>query len=189
MIHCVCGGVICQLDWRQENAWFLATQDQLLSGKSTQWISYLLLSTDLHWAARSKNWDIACVSVACVCAAVSNIKMQFRTVLDVKVVDVEKRRNPSKHYVSIPPHYIYLGRSNATTVMTICYFQKTDIYGLFLTALNEIQSYWLWKDFPRHMFIVMLLIDSHSLHCQCQVCDTCRKTTVIHTTSMTPCTM
>ncbi|XP_030207448.1 SH3 and PX domain-containing protein 2A isoform X3 [Gadus morhua] len=27
------------------------------------------------------------------------IKMQFRTVLDVKVVDVEKRRNPSKHYV------------------------------------------------------------------------------------------
>ncbi|KAM6972680.1 SH3 and PX domain-containing protein 2A isoform 2-T2 [Aplochiton taeniatus] len=28
-----------------------------------------------------------------------NIKMQFRTVLDVKVVDVEKRRNPSKHYV------------------------------------------------------------------------------------------
>ncbi|XP_042159601.1 SH3 and PX domain-containing protein 2A-like isoform X2 [Oncorhynchus tshawytscha] len=25
--------------------------------------------------------------------------MQFRTVLDVKVVDVEKRRNPSKHYV------------------------------------------------------------------------------------------
>ncbi|KAM9313912.1 SH3 and PX domain-containing protein 2A [Pholidichthys leucotaenia] len=26
-------------------------------------------------------------------------KMQFRTVLDVKVVDVEKRRNPSKHYV------------------------------------------------------------------------------------------
>lgn len=30
------------------------------------------------------------------------IKMQFRTVLDVKVVDVEKRRNPSKHYVSSP---------------------------------------------------------------------------------------
>ncbi|XP_072240178.1 SH3 and PX domain-containing protein 2A isoform X6 [Leuresthes tenuis] len=27
------------------------------------------------------------------------VKMQFRTVLDVKVVDVEKRRNPSKHYV------------------------------------------------------------------------------------------
>ncbi|KAK1887117.1 SH3 and PX domain containing protein 2A [Dissostichus eleginoides] len=25
--------------------------------------------------------------------------MQFRTVLDVKVVDVQKRRNPSKHYV------------------------------------------------------------------------------------------
>lgn len=31
--------------------------------------------------------------------------MQFRTVLDVKVVDVEKRRNPSKHYVSwLPIH-------------------------------------------------------------------------------------
>ena len=29
--------------------------------------------------------------------------MQFRTVLDVKVVDVEKRRNPSKHYVSCLP--------------------------------------------------------------------------------------
>ncbi|XP_016531074.1 SH3 and PX domain-containing protein 2A isoform X6 [Poecilia formosa] len=29
------------------------------------------------------------------------IKMQFRTVLDVKVVDVEKRRNPSKHYVYV----------------------------------------------------------------------------------------
>ncbi|KAL3067491.1 hypothetical protein OYC64_017257 [Pagothenia borchgrevinki] len=27
------------------------------------------------------------------------VKMQFRTVLDVKVVDVQKRRNPSKHYV------------------------------------------------------------------------------------------
>lgn len=27
--------------------------------------------------------------------------MQFRTVLDVKVVDVEKRRNPSKHYVYV----------------------------------------------------------------------------------------
>ncbi|XP_049576721.1 SH3 and PX domain-containing protein 2A isoform X1 [Syngnathus scovelli] len=27
------------------------------------------------------------------------VKMQVRTVLDVKVVDVEKRRNPSKHYV------------------------------------------------------------------------------------------
>ncbi|XP_054459820.1 SH3 and PX domain-containing protein 2A isoform X2 [Anoplopoma fimbria] len=27
------------------------------------------------------------------------VRMQFRTVLDVKVVDVEKRRNPSKHYV------------------------------------------------------------------------------------------
>ncbi|KAI3352560.1 hypothetical protein L3Q82_005211 [Scortum barcoo] len=26
--------------------------------------------------------------------------MQFRTVLDVKVVDVEKRRSPSKHYAS-----------------------------------------------------------------------------------------
>lgn len=26
--------------------------------------------------------------------------MQLRTVLDVKVVDVEKRRHPSKHYVS-----------------------------------------------------------------------------------------
>ena len=31
------------------------------------------------------------------------VKMQFRTVLDVKVVDVEKRRNPSKHYVSELP--------------------------------------------------------------------------------------
>ncbi|XP_034043258.1 LOW QUALITY PROTEIN: SH3 and PX domain-containing protein 2A-like [Thalassophryne amazonica] len=29
------------------------------------------------------------------------IKMQFRTVLDVKVVDVEKRRSPSKHYVYV----------------------------------------------------------------------------------------
>ncbi|XP_037830891.1 SH3 and PX domain-containing protein 2A isoform X3 [Kryptolebias marmoratus] len=29
------------------------------------------------------------------------VKMQFRTVLDVKVVDVEKRRNPSKHYVYV----------------------------------------------------------------------------------------
>ncbi|XP_068607609.1 SH3 and PX domain-containing protein 2A [Brachionichthys hirsutus] len=29
----------------------------------------------------------------------ARVKMQFRTVLDVKVVDVEKRRNPSKHYV------------------------------------------------------------------------------------------
>lgn len=29
-----------------------------------------------------------------------SVKMQFRTVLDVKVVDVEKRRSPSKHYVS-----------------------------------------------------------------------------------------
>ncbi|XP_028305556.1 SH3 and PX domain-containing protein 2A isoform X3 [Gouania willdenowi] len=28
-----------------------------------------------------------------------SLNMQFRTVLDVKVVDVEKRRNPSKHYV------------------------------------------------------------------------------------------
>ncbi|XP_016890757.1 SH3 and PX domain-containing protein 2A isoform X2 [Cynoglossus semilaevis] len=28
-----------------------------------------------------------------------SVKMQFRTVLDVKVVDVEKRRSPSKHYV------------------------------------------------------------------------------------------
>lgn len=26
--------------------------------------------------------------------------MQLRTVLDVNVVDVQKRRNPSKHYVS-----------------------------------------------------------------------------------------
>lgn len=31
------------------------------------------------------------------------VRMQFRTVLDVKVVDVEKRRNPSKHYVSPRP--------------------------------------------------------------------------------------
>ncbi|XP_068178120.1 SH3 and PX domain-containing protein 2A [Antennarius striatus] len=31
--------------------------------------------------------------------SVCRVKMQFRTVLDVKVVDVEKRRNPSKHYV------------------------------------------------------------------------------------------
>ena len=31
------------------------------------------------------------------------VKMQFRTVLDVKVVDVEKRRSPSKHYVSSLP--------------------------------------------------------------------------------------
>lgn len=30
--------------------------------------------------------------------------MQLRTVLDVKVVDVEKRRHPSKHYVSITLH-------------------------------------------------------------------------------------
>lgn len=29
------------------------------------------------------------------------LKMQFRSVLDAQVVDVEKRRNPSKHYVSI----------------------------------------------------------------------------------------
>lgn len=29
--------------------------------------------------------------------------MQLRTVLDVKVVDVEKRRHPSKHYVSVLP--------------------------------------------------------------------------------------
>ncbi|XP_075891423.1 SH3 and PX domain-containing protein 2A isoform X3 [Nelusetta ayraudi] len=29
------------------------------------------------------------------------VRMQFRTVLDVKVVDVEKRRNPSKHYVYV----------------------------------------------------------------------------------------
>lgn len=28
------------------------------------------------------------------------VKMQLRTVLDVNVVDVQKRRNPSKHYVS-----------------------------------------------------------------------------------------
>lgn len=27
--------------------------------------------------------------------------MQLRTVLDVNVVDVLKRRNPSKHYVSV----------------------------------------------------------------------------------------
>lgn len=27
--------------------------------------------------------------------------MQLRTVLDVNVVDVQKRRNPSKHYVSL----------------------------------------------------------------------------------------
>lgn len=30
----------------------------------------------------------------------SHPKMQLRTVLDVNVVDVQKRRNPSKHYVS-----------------------------------------------------------------------------------------
>lgn len=30
-------------------------------------------------------------------------KMQLRTVLDVNVVDVQKRRNPSKHYVSFLP--------------------------------------------------------------------------------------
>uniref|UniRef100_A0A1A8P327 SH3 and PX domain-containing protein 2A n=2 Tax=Nothobranchius rachovii TaxID=451742 RepID=A0A1A8P327_9TELE len=29
------------------------------------------------------------------------VRMQFRTVLDVKVVDVEKRRSPSKHYVYV----------------------------------------------------------------------------------------
>lgn len=36
--------------------------------------------------------------------------MQLRTVLDVKVVDVEKRRSPSKHYVSHlhPPHLVPL---------------------------------------------------------------------------------
>lgn len=33
-------------------------------------------------------------------ATICIFKMQFRTVVDVKVVDVEKRRNPSKHYVS-----------------------------------------------------------------------------------------
>lgn len=38
-------------------------------------------------------------AIVCLCVAIPDIKMQFRTVLDVKVVDVEKRRNPSKHYV------------------------------------------------------------------------------------------
>ena len=32
---------------------------------------------------------------------VQEVKMQLRTVLDVNVVDVQKRRNPSKHYVSL----------------------------------------------------------------------------------------
>ncbi|TDH16456.1 hypothetical protein EPR50_G00019520 [Perca flavescens] len=40
----------------------------------------------------------ACLSVAFM-HSLCRVKMQFRTVLDVKVVDVEKRRNPSKHYV------------------------------------------------------------------------------------------
>lgn len=32
----------------------------------------------------------------------NSVRMQFRTVLDVNVVNVQKRRNPSKHYVSWP---------------------------------------------------------------------------------------
>lgn len=36
------------------------------------------------------------------------VRMQFRTVLDVKVVDVEKRRNPSKHYVSPRPEPVLI---------------------------------------------------------------------------------
>lgn len=42
--------------------------------------------------------------------------MQFRTVLDVKVVDVEKRRTPSKHYVSVPLRPPSVSRSHVRPV-------------------------------------------------------------------------
>ncbi|XP_078120949.1 SH3 and PX domain-containing protein 2A isoform X1 [Sander vitreus] len=56
--------------------------------RNTRYIAYYSLS----------GAAAACLSVASM-HSLCRVKMQFRTVLDVKVVDVEKRRNPSKHYV------------------------------------------------------------------------------------------
>lgn len=68
--------------------------------------------------------------------------MQFRTVLDVKVVDVEKRRNPSKHYVSglallRPCHLIHL--------CPIELYQRWPVHShsMTLNSFNGIQAYGL----------------------------------------------
>ncbi|XP_056265371.1 SH3 and PX domain-containing protein 2A isoform X4 [Pseudoliparis swirei] len=52
------------------------------------------LSRDTRSLPQSRR-SLSVASMQSLC----RVKMQFRTVLDVKVVDVEKRRNPSKHYV------------------------------------------------------------------------------------------
>ncbi|KAL3067492.1 hypothetical protein OYC64_017257 [Pagothenia borchgrevinki] len=57
------------------------------------------------------------------------VKMQFRTVLDVKVVDVQKRRNPSKHYVSCLPAYHLiptLSHSEVSAVSLACSQPQRD---------------------------------------------------------------
>ncbi|XP_036393395.1 SH3 and PX domain-containing protein 2A isoform X1 [Megalops cyprinoides] len=57
--------------------------------------------------------------------------MQFRTVLDVKVVDVEKRRNPSKHYV----YLINVTYSDSTS--HIVYRRYSKFFDLQMQILDK----------------------------------------------------
>ncbi|XP_056622893.1 SH3 and PX domain-containing protein 2A isoform X2 [Triplophysa dalaica] len=57
--------------------------------------------------------------------------MQFRTVLDVKVVDVEKRRNPSKHYV----YLINVTYSDSTS--HIIYRRYSKFFDLQMQLLDK----------------------------------------------------
>ncbi|XP_073803158.1 SH3 and PX domain-containing protein 2A isoform X8 [Danio rerio] len=57
--------------------------------------------------------------------------MQFRTVLDVKVVDVEKRRNPSKHYV----YLINVTYSDSTS--HIIYRRYSKFFDLQMQILDK----------------------------------------------------
>lgn len=84
-------------------AWFLGVLTVLSSG---------------FWHSASVSWvNIFCV----VCSVDVNraLKMQLRTVLDVNVVDVQKRRSPSKHYVSADMIWA-LSFTNVEFTLQIC---------------------------------------------------------------------
>ncbi|XP_038834964.1 SH3 and PX domain-containing protein 2A-like isoform X2 [Salvelinus namaycush] len=57
--------------------------------------------------------------------------MQFRTVLDVKVVDVEKRRNPSKHYVYL------INVTYSDTTSHIIYRRYSKFFDLQMQILDK----------------------------------------------------
>lgn len=75
-----------------------STNFSFLSWESSQGNSLMVSNT----VRRFHGWTSSCVAFTVFLGANPSwfVKMQLRTVLDVNVVDVQKRRNPSKHYVS-----------------------------------------------------------------------------------------